>query len=216
MTTGPVSIWQWDLDDPALADAAALSLAERARAGRFVVPQAGQRFTTGRAALRQTLASLCGVPAADLVIRTGPNGKPFLPDGPHFNLGHSGAVALFAVADFPVGIDVEAVRPLEPGLADLVFTQSERAYLASLSRLERQAAFFRGWTRKEAVIKANGGSIADLRAIDILPEVRLPGWQVIDLAVSAGYAAAVGAPCRGWAVRWQDPGSGARQPPPAE
>ena len=141
---------------------------------------------------------------------TGPNGKPFVRGGPHFNLAHSGAVAFFAVADFPVGIDVEATRPVEPGLANSVFTPTELAYLATLSREERQAAFFRGWTRKEAVIKAKGGSIADLQAIAVLPDPHLAGWQVADLAVLPGYAAAIAAPCRGWEVRRRVPGSAAR------
>ena len=200
MSLSQVNVWQWDLDDASLADGSVLSAAEQARASRFIVPHAGRRFTAGRAALRKTLASLCGVPAPDLTLWTGPNGKPFLRDGPHFNLAHSGPMALFAVADFPVGIDVEAVRPVEPGLANTVFTGTELAYLAGLAEAERQAAFFRGWTRKEAVIKAKGGSIADLQSIAVLPGVHLAGWQVTDLAVPAGYAASVAAPCRGWGV----------------
>ncbi len=209
MTADLVSVWQWDLDDPALADEAVLSPAERARAGRFVVAHAKRRFTAGRAALRQTLAPLCGIPAAELELSTGPNGKPFVRGGPHFNLAHSGPVALFAVADFAVGIDVEERRPLEAGLANAVFTPAELAYLTVLLPQDRQAAFFRGWTRKEAVIKAQGGSIADLQAIAVLPETRLAGWQVVDLAVLPGYAAAVAARHRGWQVSWPVGGSGA-------
>ena len=210
MTAGPVTVWEWNLDDPALADDAVLSPAERLRASRFVVPHAAQRFTAGRAALRQTLAPLCGIGASELVLWTGPNGKPFLRGGPHFNLAHSGPVAFLAVAPFPVGIDVEALRPVEPGLANAVFTPVELAYLATLSHAEAEDAFFRGWTRKEAVIKAQGGSIADLQAIAVLPVTQLAGWQVTDLAVLPGYAAAIAAPCRGWQVRRQAPGTGVR------
>ncbi len=210
MTPGVVSVWQWDLDDPTLADESVLSPAERARASRFIVAHGARRFAAGRAALRWALAGLCGTPAAELVLWTGPNGKPFLRGGPHFNLAHSGAVALFAVADFPIGIDVEAVRPVEPGLANSVFTPVELAYLATLSPDERQRAFFRGWTRKEAVIKGKGGSIADLQAIAVLPDAQLAGWQVTDLAVLPGYAAAVAAACRGWRISRQGPGLDAR------
>ena len=159
--------------------------------------------------MRHTLASLCGMGASELVIRTGPNGKPFLPGGPHFNLAHSGPIALFAVAAFPVGIDVEAVRTVEPDLAKSVFTSAELIYLDTLSAAERAAAFFRGWTRKEAVIKATGGSIADLQRIAVLPESTLAGWQVSDLTAAPGYAAAVAAPSEGWTIMRQDRGTAA-------
>ena len=204
MSQDAVTVWQWDLDQEGPGDRAVLSPEERARADRFIVPHAARRFTTGRAALRRTLGALCGVPAASLGLATGPNGKPYLPGGPEFNLSHSGPVALFVVAKFPVGIDVEAYRPLEHGLAPLVFTTAERAYLASLSKPERETAVVRGWTRKEAVIKAQGGSIADLQAITVLPDPILPGWQVVDLPFPPGHAASVAAARQGWRVILQD------------
>ena len=209
MNPSEVLLWQWDLDDPSLADAAVLSADEVARASRFVVPQAARRFTAGRAALRQTLATLCGRTAAGLVVQTAGKGKPFIQDGPHFNLAHSGPVALFAVAAFPIGVDVEAVRAVEPGLAGLVFTPAELAYQRELPDADRVTAFFRGWTRKEAVIKAQGGSIADLQTIGVLPDCTLPGWQVTDLTAATGYAAAVAANAQGWTVTRQGLGSGA-------
>ena len=93
------------------------------------------------------------------------------------------------------------MRALEPGIAGSVFTPAELDYLATVSGDDAMAAFFRGWTRKEAVIKATGGSIADLQSVAVLPEARLAGWQVTDLAVAPGYAAAVAAPCQGWTVK---------------
>ena len=200
MSQDLLRIWQWDLDEEAPGDRAMLSYEEQARADRFIVPHAAKRFTTGRAALRRTLAALRNSPAASLALATGPNGKPYLPGGPEFNLSHSGAVALFVVAGFPVGIDVEEYRPLEHGLAALVFTTAERAYLAGLSKTERDKAVVRGWTRKEAVIKAQGGSIADLQSITVLPDPILPGWQVTDLSIHPGFAASVAARRQGWRV----------------
>ncbi len=200
MKQDSVAVWQWDLDRADPDDGAVLSPEEHSRASRFIVPHAARRYTAGRAAMRRVLAALRGVSAAELVFTTGRNGKPSLPGGPEFNLSHSGAVALFAVADFPLGIDIEAVRPLEHGIATLVFTAAEQLMLAGLSGTQRDTMIIRGWTRKEAVIKAQGGSIADLQAITVLPDPILPGWQVTELPVLAGYAAAVAASRQGWRV----------------
>jgi 4'-phosphopantetheinyl transferase len=197
-------VWQWDLDAPEWggpADRALLSADERARAGRFLAPHAGRRFIAGRAAMRRTLAALCGTPAASLAIGNGPNGKPHVSGGPEFNLSHSGSVAIFAAAEFPVGVDVEALRPIDDGVAARVFTADELAELAQA--VDRRSAFFRGWTRKEAVLKARGGSLAELRDFSVpLRESGAadPSWQIVDLAAPPGYAAAVAAARHGWSV----------------
>ncbi len=210
MTT--VELWHWDLDGPGAGgpdDRALLCGAERARADRFIVPHAARRFTAGRAAMRRLLAHRVGREAAGLRFVTGPTGKPSLPGGPAFSLSHSGAVALFALAAFPLGVDVEAVRPVEDGLVRLVFTPAEQLWLGSLPPDARQAAFFRGWTRKEAVVKARGGSLAELTATTVLPEPALPGWQVVDLPAPPGHAAALAAERTGWSVIRRGAGSGA-------
>ena len=206
-----IMLWQWDLDCPGAgeaADRAVLSRAERARADGFLVPQAARRFTAGRARLRQTLAAACGGAAEHLPLVVGPKGKPFLPGGPEFNLSHSAGLALFAVAPFPVGVDVEAVRPVEDGVAKLVFTAAELAELRQAP--DREATFFRGWTRKEAMVKARGGSLAELRSFSVpLAGPAMvhcpPSWQISDVPVPAGYAAAVAAHCRGWSINRQAP-----------
>ena len=190
-----VRLWWWDLDRPeagSLSDQALLSAEEQRRAARYIVPHAARRFTASRAALRRTLATLRGCDPAALPLETGVNGKPFLPHGPEFNLSHSGPVALFAVADFPVGVDVEAMRSVDDGLAGLVFTDAEQAYYRGLPAEQREAAFFRGWTRKEALIKAVGGSIAALQSITVLPDHCGAGdCRVQDLIAPPGYTAAV-------------------------
>ncbi len=201
-----VRLWRWDLDTPGAggeADRAILSDSERARADRFVVAHGTRRFTAGRARMRRVLAEVLGMVPGALAIQEGDRGKPFLPGGPEFNLSHTGAVALFAVAAFPVGVDVERCRPLEPGVADLVFTAAERAAWAESGWAE--AVFYRGWTRKEAVLKARGGSLAQMSSIEVSldhPGVLRgePAWQIVDVLVAEGYAAAVAAACRGWRV----------------
>jgi len=94
--------------------------------------------------------------------RKGTGGKPAITgDNPgiRFNLSHSKGYALLAIAyDREVGVDVEVVRP-KPKAAALVerfFSPNEKAAFRKLAPHEEDAAFFAGWTRKEAYVKAVG------------------------------------------------------------
>ena len=85
-----------------------------------------------------------------------PGGKPFLARHPHihFNLSHTAGVAVCAVDDRPVGIDVERVVPLDPDVLSCVMSQEEQASIAASGSPEE--AFMRLWTRKEALLKLTG------------------------------------------------------------
>ena len=64
------------------------------------------------------------------VIRVGRNGKPYVPDGPAFNCSHSGNFVCCAVHGGPVGIDLEARRPVRAALAARICTPEELAFAA--------------------------------------------------------------------------------------
>lgn len=89
------------------------------------------------------------------------NGKPFLADRRdiHFNLSHSENMAVCAVSDRPVGVDIEACRHFENDLADFAFHKSEIDYIR---RKENDAdmAFTRLWTIKESVMKYFGTGLS--------------------------------------------------------
>lgn len=101
-------------------------------------------------------------PAYILPPRTavGPYGKPFLPDLPkfHFSLAHSGKWAVCAVANHPVGIDIEQL----PYMADVIdvarrcFTPDEQCHLFALPEIDQPATFSKLWTIKESYMKATG------------------------------------------------------------
>ena len=75
-----------------------------------------------------------------------PGGKPFLARHPliHFNLSHTAGVAVCAVDDRPVGIDVERVVPLDPDVLSCVMSREEQASIAASGSPEE--AFMRLWT----------------------------------------------------------------------
>jgi 4'-phosphopantetheinyl transferase len=194
--------------EPLLADD------ERRRAERFRFADDRARFVVGRACLRLVLAGHGAGPAARLRFGYGARGKPRLLSRPalRFNLAHAGDLALVAVAaGREVGVDVERVAD-ERDVAAVVarfFSRHERAELDRLSARDRRGRFPHCWCRKEAYVKARGdGLFLPLDSFDVAVEA--PGtragslllatrprageaaaWDLRDLAVGAGYAAAL-------------------------
>jgi 4'-phosphopantetheinyl transferase len=195
-----VDLFFWPLTAPGTG----LSADEETRAERFVQPRDAARYRAARGGLRRVLAGYTGQRPGDLRFDYGPQGKPFLTDGPAFNLSHAGGWAALAVAHDTVdlGLDIEAHRPVEPAVAERFFAPAEIAALAPLSGAAWQVGFFRLWTRKEAVIKALGTGLSHpLDAFDVTlgPEARLSrieggrvaDWLLQDLGPGAGMQGAV-------------------------
>ena len=107
-----------------------------------------------------------------------------------------------------IGVDVEQIRPLPDmqSIADRSFRPEEASEIMSLPQPERDHAFYRCWTRKEAYIKAIGdGLSAPLDDFRVTVQPNTPArfvhiehdasaaqrWTLHDLQVAAGYAAAL-------------------------
>lgn len=205
-----IDLWSWRLvgGDPTL-----LSAEERDRAARFAFPRDRDRFVAGRARLRAILGGYLGEAPGAVRFRHGAWGKPEV-DGPSFNLSHSGDRAMLAVAwDVPVGADIEAVRVVESDLAQRAFAPGERRALAALPAEEQAAAFLRGWTRKEAYLKARGtGLSTELSSFEVTlgpDDPRLLRcasgeaglWRIADVDLGPGVAGAVAARTEGRPLR---------------
>ncbi len=89
-------------------------------------------------------------------VQKGEKGKPWFPDLPdvHFNLSHSGALTLCAVADRPVGADIEEIRPRHRSLPR--YTLNGEEYELFLREKGGWDVFYTLWTRKEAWCKQTG------------------------------------------------------------
>ena len=193
---GEVEIWRIELDRlaPHLAEGeAALSAEERQRASRLVDHRRRVAFAAGRAALRTILGAYLGSAPQSLRFTTGRWGKPALAGGGSeiaFNLAHSGDLAVCAVADGgQVGIDVETLRAIPNALAIArrFFADPEAAALERLEPDHRARAFLCAWTRKEALVKAEGASAArEMAAIELEIDPgaapRLLAWKGRDAA----------------------------------
>lgn len=85
------------------------------------------------------------------------NGKPYFPDGNiHFSLSHSGSYAACAIADRPLGVDIEKPREGSLRLAKRFFAPDEQAEAAD------DLSFCRIWVKKESYIKAADKTLASL------------------------------------------------------
>ena len=107
-------------------------------------------------------------------------GKPFFPDHPdtHFSLSHTAGAAAAALADTPVGVDIERVRPV-----------SVRA-MERIAGVRTEAAFFRSWVRREARVKRTGSGIVTMMRTEA-PLNRGEFYYEVD--AFHGYAAGVAA-----------------------
>ncbi len=198
---------------------ALLSAGERARAERFRRTEDRQSFTAAHGALRLLLASMLGEKPQSLSFATNAYGKPYLVNrAVEFNMSHSGGIVLIAFArHVAIGVDVEALRPMteRATIVRRYFHPGEAADFARVPPANAEAAFFRCWSRKEAVVKALGlGMSLDLHRYrvaclpGVTPEVlALEGedapqktWSLIDLDPGQGHVGAVAARHRSLAV----------------
>ncbi len=143
-----------------------LSGEDLVRLNRYTNKSASDMFLASRGALRALLGRLLQTEPSEVEIATHEHGKPFLPRHPElfFNISHSRTLALIAMARHPVGVDVEYLqRPVDfAAVMRRFFSAAERAEWSEFSVPTPQQAFFRGWTRKEAILKATGEGIAGL------------------------------------------------------
>jgi len=169
--TGVVDLHIWSLAASADNDRYLIHLSadEIARKDRFVFERDQTAFLVGRGRLREILSGEMDIPPADIRFDYGANGKPFVADGPTFNLSHSDGIACLAVhTDMVLGVDIEGHRDVERDVARRFFSPTEYAALMALPDEDRQAGFFRCWTRKEAIVKALGGGLSiPLDAFDV-------------------------------------------------
>lgn len=82
----------------------------------------------------------------------GEKGKPCLPNGPHFNLSHSGDYAVLGMSEHELGVDIEKIGGYKDKVARRSCTAEELAWLEAQDKAE----FYRLWTAKESIMKATG------------------------------------------------------------
>ncbi len=222
---GEVHIWQAGLNlmQPEI-DAFYRTLSENEiwRVNRYHFERDRRWFVARRGFLRQLLSIYIHKAPSDIQLVENHYGKSSLAPGEfeatglYFNLAHANDLALFAFArGRSVGVDVERLRAdFDPmALAEGFFSIREQETLRSLDEKDRRTAFFLGWTRKEAFVKALGKGLSvplDQFDVSLLPgeQARLLArwddpqpsmeWTLVNIDPGPGYLAAL-------AVEWDQP-----------
>lgn len=135
---------------------------ENERAAGFRFDRDRIRFIVMRGMLRLVLSCRLDAAAASIDLEVDEYGKPSMPGGPEFSVSYSGDMGLIALAGTPVGVDIEEVDPrkVTAEMVEEVFSQGERESYLGVDEAEDTAAFFRGWVRKEAIVKAVGKGLS--------------------------------------------------------
>lgn len=215
---GDVHVWFVELTadiDTVEACTHCLSEEEKVRASRFRMEHLSTDFVLSHGALRALLGCYLDTSPERIVFAQGPRGKPRVsyPGAElKFNMAHAGRFAAYALGvDCEVGIDIEAIRPMpdQESVVRRFFSREECEDWLAFDIAERNEAFFRCWTRKEAFIKALGEGLSkplDSFRVSLLPEapaasVYVAGdpaatakWSLHSLVPAEGYVAALAVP----------------------
>jgi 4'-phosphopantetheinyl transferase len=227
---GEVHLWRARLDQQAnsLPELTTiLSPGELERAVRLRHSVDRDRFVLRRGILRAILGSYLDVAPNKVRFAYGRYDKPLLTPGFYhlrlsFSLAHRRGIALYAVTSpGPVGVDIEYVEPLPDleGVTTSSFSKREQDVLRTVPESERVLAFFTGWTRKEAVLKALGEGLArppnqvevyldssKTMGVSVIEGLGARGryWRVDTVIPAPGYVGAVAAEGGDWRIKWLD------------
>jgi 4'-phosphopantetheinyl transferase len=191
-----------------------LSPDEMERAQRFRFEANRNEYMVCRGTLRALLGHYVSIPPKELCFEYSEYGRPTLATGSSaadldFNVSHSGGHALLGFArGRKIGLDIEKIRRDfgTTEIAERFFSEAERSSFRDLPPEQRHEAFFRCWTRKEALIKALGEGLShplDQFDVSLAPGVpaellaarpdakEAQRWRIWDLQAPTGYAAAL-------------------------
>lgn len=164
-----------------------------------------QHCLISKAALRMLLGQYLHVEPKLVSFVVGKNKKPELENtfgrNLHFNISHSGNWVLIAIAETPLGIDIEKMNAsfTWQNLLSFGFNKQE-INIIEQSALPFQS-FYQLWTRKESLLKATGkGLVDELSLVPSLDGVHqnpteiigsVENWQVLSFPVDKNHIGSV-------------------------
>lgn len=162
-----------------------LPLTEQQRMSNYHDEERKAEKIAGRLLLKEMLQIYAPAESLSLSDLQYHENQPFFPNGFHFSIAHSGGLIVCAAStEYKLGIDVEAIKPVDLSLYSNFFTTNEWKEIDN-----RQDAFYDAWTKKEAVLKASGKGInLALNSFEVLNKTIVEEQeyfiQVINLATN--------------------------------
>lgn len=97
-------------------------------------------------------------------IRYSENGKPFFEEpGVYFSISHSGGRIAVAVAEEPIGLDIQVIGKMKLGYAEHFLHPAEFRRFEALDPGRQLDFLTRCWSRKEAALKCGGQGLLKRR-----------------------------------------------------
>jgi 4'-phosphopantetheinyl transferase len=162
LTSLEIQLFLVDLNAYAFADTLnALSKKEHDLAARLAFEQDRHHYLAAHCALRSVLSQHLSIDQSQLAFDQGVHGKPFVAGHQScmFNMSHSGGYALIGIGlNAEIGVDIEAHRQIRDAgqLKSHIFSAAEQRAHEAIEPALQDEALLRGWTRKEACLKALG------------------------------------------------------------
>ena len=172
------------LDTDTMAHTVAMMDEERRRRVNDIAGEDDRRRTVaGELLARRLLARRLGCGEGEVPLRWDEMGKPTVDAvGVYVSVSHSGPYAVCAIADVPVGVDVEVVRSADEKFMRRVCSEAEMAYIR-VGDDGDCARFWETWTAKEALFKLTGKG-----PLLALSRLALPRGVVLDHVMQKGCA----------------------------
>ncbi len=157
-------------------------------------------YLIGRNVIRKALKDLNSPYSLSSIAFT-EHGKPFIEQGPNFSISHSNDMVVGVFDNTQkVGVDVEFIRPIDwKPYKEFLSIEDANQIESSEDHME---SFFRIWTKKESIVKADGRGMS-LSFKDIIQNAEYDytingngkmKWHTRHLSIKENYVISVSAP----------------------
>lgn len=177
---------------------------ERQQASSYVRAELRRAYVIAHAAARLVIGAATATPPEKVVWGRHPcpscgepHGRPRAEGVPvEFSISHTPGAVLIAMADVPVGVDVERHAEDPVRLAELLHPRETAEIVGTKDHDEAVVRFTRAWSRTEAYLKGIGIGLGrdphlDYLGTDAAPGRTIAGWTVRDVVAPEGYGAAL-------------------------
>lgn len=130
--------------------------------------QEKKQHEEGRNLLSYALKNEFNIDFSEVMIKFGEHGKPMLKGGfPHFNISHCKGMVVCALADCPVGVDIEGKRNITEPLLKKVCGEEELFYVKRGAGLEK-FPFWKENEQKRTNVLLSDNSVSEGQILNFL------------------------------------------------